>query len=154
MSFSIVLVEPEIPQNTGAVGRLCVGLGIPLHLVQPLGFTITKKAVQRSGLDYWDHLDLHIHASWDAFLENVSPASLTFMSTKGTRALYDVNFETGGCIVFGSESRGFPPEFYTQYADLLCRIPMPGEHARSLNLSNAVAVAAYEAQRQLSTNIV
>ena len=150
MSFSIVLVEPEIPHNTGAVGRICVGLGIPLHLVQPLGFKITRKAVQRSGLDYWDNLDLRIHASWPAFLESEAPASMTFMSTKGSRSLYDVQFDPGGYLVFGSESRGFPSEFYDDYSDQLYLIPMPGEHARSLNLSNAVAVAAYEAHRQLS----
>jgi len=151
MIFGIVLVEPEIPHNTGAVGRLCVGLGVPLHLIQPLGFTISKEAVQRSGLDYWDHLDLHLHKSWEAFLDSEAPAALHFMSTKGKRSLFECKFVAGGYLVFGSESRGFPPAFYETYAEQLCLIPMPGAHARSLNLANAVAVCAYEAYRQLSS---
>ena len=152
MTFSIVLVEPEIPHNTGAVGRLCVGLGLSLHLIQPLGFTISKEAVQRSGLDYWDHLDLHVHRCWTAFLEAEQPAALYFMSTKGSSSVYDCQFAQDGYLVFGSESRGFPPEFYEDNAERLFLIPMPGRHARSLNLSNAVAVAAYEAYRQISSS--
>jgi tRNA (cytidine/uridine-2'-O-)-methyltransferase len=149
-SFHIVLVKPEIPHNTGAIGRVCVGLGCPLHLIRPLGFRLTEQHLRRAGMDYWEHLDLSVHDSWEAFLEAVRPARLFFLSTRGERSLYDCAFRAGDALVFGSESRGLPEDFYARYADRLFRIPMPGEHARSINLANAASVAAYEAYRQLS----
>jgi tRNA (cytidine/uridine-2'-O-)-methyltransferase len=149
LPIHIVLVQPEIPHNTGAIGRLCVGLDCPLHLVRPLGFALTSAWVKRAGLDYWPHLDLRQHDNWEAFLRDVAPARLLFASTRGTRSLYDCRFAANDAIVFGNESSGLPEPFYTRYAADLFRIPMPGPHARSLNLANAVAVAGYEALRQL-----
>lgn len=149
-SINIVLVEPQIPHNTGAIGRLCVGLGAALHLVQPLGFAVSDRDLRRAGLDYWEHLDVTIHSDWDAFLAATNPASLCFASTRGTRDIYECKFPAGVFIVFGNETRGLPPDFYPRYADQLFRIPMPGEHARSINLANAASVAIYEAYRQQS----
>jgi tRNA (cytidine/uridine-2'-O-)-methyltransferase len=149
MDIAIVLLAPEIPQNTGAIGRLCVCLGIPLHLIEPLGFELDESRIRRAGLDYWPHLDLHVHANWDAYLQSATPGRLLFLSTKTERSLYSCQFAAGDHLVFGRESTGLPPEFYTHYAEQLFTIPMPGEHARSHNLSNSVSIAAYEAFRQL-----
>mgnify|MGYP001574163424 CR=1 FL=1 len=149
MPINIVLVEPEIPHNTGAIGRICVGLGARLHLVQPLGFSLSDESVRRCGLDYWEHVDYVLHRCWETFLEAEKPEQLFFASTKGTHDLYEFQFRPGVFIVFGSEHRGFPPEFYDSYKDSLYRIPMPGKNARSINLANAAAIAAYEAYRQM-----
>lgn len=149
-SFSVVLVRPEIPHNTGAIGRLCVGLGVPLHLIRPLGFQLDAQAVQRAGLDYWPHLDLHVHDTWEDYLSTARPQRLFFLSTHGERDLYSCAFASGDALVFGNESSGLPKDFYTRYRDDLFKIPMPGEHARSINLANAVSIAAYECYRQLS----
>ena len=149
--IQIVLLRPEIPHNTGAIGRLCVDLDCPLHLIRPLGFALTSSWVKRAGMDYWTHLDLHLHDNWDAYLETVRPTRLFFASTRGSRSLYDCTFAAGDVLVFGNESSGLPEEFYARYQEDLFRIPMPGPHARSLNLANAVSVAAYEALRQLAT---
>lgn len=145
----IVLVRPEIPHNTGAIGRVCVGLGCPLHLIRPLGFRLTERHLRRAGLDYWEHLDLSIHDTWEAFEASARPGRQFFLSTRGERPLYGCAFQPGDALVFGSESRGLPEGFYERYREQLVRIPMPGPHARSLNLANAVSVAAYEAYRQL-----
>ena len=128
--FSIVLLRPEIPHNTGAIGRLCVGLGVPLHLVRPLGFALDDRYVARAGLDYWPHLDVTLHDTWDEYLAAAKPKRLFFLSTH--------------------ESSGLPKDFYDRYKESLFKIPMPGEHARSINLANAVSIAAYECYRQLS----
>lgn len=146
--MNVVLVEPQIPHNTGAIGRLCVGLGARLHLIRPLGFIIDDRAIRRTGLDYWPHLDVHIHTNWDAFLETCQPKRLRFASTKGPKGLYDCRFGASDYLVFGNEGRGLPPDFYTRYNKDLFQIPMPGEHARSINLANAVAIVMYEAYRQ------
>ena len=145
----IVLVRPEIPHNTGAIGRLCVGLDCALHLVRPLGFHLSDPYVQRAGLDYWAHLRLSVHDSWQDFLASVTPPRLFFLSTRGTRPFYDCVFQPGDALVFGSEGKGLPPDFYEHYRDRLFTIPMPGCHARSINLANAVSVAAYEFYRQM-----
>ncbi len=150
MSFSIVLVRPEIPHNTGAIGRLCVGLGVPLHLIRPLGFHLDEKAIARAGLDYWSHLEVHLHDTWDAYLATVQPKRVFFLSTKGTQTLYDCAFADGDALVFGNESSGLPKDFYARYQAQLFKIPMPGAHARSINLANAVSIAAYECYRQLA----
>lgn len=148
-AFSIVLVRPEIPHNTGAIGRLCVGLGVPLHLIRPLGFRLDEKAIARAGLDYWPHLDVTIHDTWDDYLTSVRPKRLFFLSTKGENTLYDCAFEEGDALVFGNESSGLPKDFYARYREQLFKIPMPGTYARSINLANAVSIAAYECYRQL-----
>ncbi len=148
MSLNIVLVRPEIPHNTGAIGRLCVGLGARLHLIRPLGFVLSDQWVRRAGLDYWQHLDVTVHADWNTFLLAEHPAQLHFASTQGTSDLYTCIFPANAYLVFGNESSGLPPAFYTDYRDALFRIPMPGPQARSINLANAVAIVAYEAWRQ------
>ena len=136
--FSIVLLRPEIPHNTGAIGRLCVGLGVPLHLVRPLGFALDDRYVARAGLDYWPHLDVVLHDTWDEYLAAAKPKRLFFLSTHGEKSLYECRFSEGDALVFG------------RYKESLFKIPMPGEHARSINLANAVSIAAYECYRQLT----
>ena len=148
--FSIVLVRPEIPHNTGAIGRLCVGLGVPLHLIRPLGFHLDDQSVARAGLDYWPFLDLTVHDTWEDYLAAERPKRLFFLSTHGEKSLYASSFAPGDTLVFGCESAGLPKEFYERYRESLFRIPMPGEHARSINLANAVSIAAYECYRQLT----
>ena len=149
LPFSIVLLRPEIPHNTGAIGRLCVGLGVKLNLVRPLGFCLDDKSVARAGLDYWPHLEKAIHDTREDYLASERPRRLFFLSTRGMRSLYDCSFEPGDALVFGNEGHGLPADFYTRYEECLFRIPMPGEHARSINLANAVSIAAYECYRQL-----
>lgn len=148
-SFSIVLLRPEIPHNTGAIGRLCVGLGVKLNLVRPLGFRLDDKSVARAGLDYWPYLDLAIHDTWEEYLSSEKPRRVFFLSTHGEKSLYDIAFEPGDALVFGNEGHGLPTEFYSRYEDKLFKIPMPGPNARSINLANAVSIAAYECYRQL-----
>lgn len=147
--FSIVLLRPEIPHNTGAIGRLCVGLGVPLNLVRPLGFKLDDQSIARAGLDYWPHLDLRIHDTWEDYIAVERPSRFMMLSTRGKRSLYECSFKPGDALVFGNESSGMPPEFYNRFKDHLFKIPMPGEHARSINLANAVSIAAYECYRQL-----
>jgi tRNA (cytidine/uridine-2'-O-)-methyltransferase len=146
----IVLVEPEIPQNAGNIGRTCVALGARLHLVGKLGFSLDDAAVKRAGLDYWEHLRLTRHDTWDAF-EAARPAgaAMVFLSTKATRDFWDVELASPLYLVFGSESRGLPPSFYDRYRDRLARLPQRPE-ARSLNLAVAVGAAGYDAARRLS----
>jgi tRNA (cytidine/uridine-2'-O-)-methyltransferase len=147
--FSIVLLRPEIPHNTGAIGRLCVGLGVKLNLVRPLGFRLDDRAIERAGLDYWPHLELSIHDTWEDYLKSERPRRFFFLSTHGVKSLYDLQFEEGDALVFGNESSGLPKDFYSIYKDDLFKIPMPGPYARSINLANAVSIAAYECYRQL-----
>ena len=150
MNVSLVLVHPEIPHNTGAIGRVCVALDMRLHLIQPLGFDLRDRHLRRAGLDYWEHLDLTLHRSWEQFLETEQPSALCMVSSKGTRSCYEYHFKPGTHIVLGSESGGFPEPLYTTYAGQLVNIPMPGPHARCLNLATAAAIVAYEAFRQLA----
>jgi len=150
--LNIVLVCPEIPHNAGAVGRLCVCLGARLHFIRPLGFTLTERQLRRSGMDYWEHVDLTVHANWECYLQSEQPAQLIFASTRGERSYLDSRPHPGCALIFGNESGGLPEDFYTRYAANLYRIPMPGPHARSLNLSLTVAAFAYEAHRQLTTS--
>ena len=147
--LNAVLVRPEIPHNTGAIGRTCVALGCDLALVKPLGFALSDEYVRRAGLDYWQHLPLAVYDNWDDFLARARPGRMHFRSTKGGRSLYETDFGPGDTLVFGSESAGLPEPFYGRYRDSLVRIPMPGEHARSLNLANAASIALYEAYRQI-----
>jgi len=147
--FNIVLVAPEIPQNTGTIGRLCVCTDSQLHLVKPLGFSLDESRIRRAGLDYWPHLGLHVYEDWADFLQrNNHPERLTFLSTKAEKSLYETRFEPGDWLVFGNESSGLPPEFYERYVNDLFLIPMPGQHMRSHNLANAVSIGLYEALRQ------
>jgi tRNA (cytidine/uridine-2'-O-)-methyltransferase len=149
-SIHIVLIEPEIPGNTGNIGRTCIGIGAVLHLVGKLGFSLADKDLKRAGLDYWHKINLKLHPTWEQFLSEVpSEESLCFFSTHGTSPYWNKEFKDPVYLVFGSESRGFPPPFYEKYKDRLLRIPVEGS-IRSLNLSTAVGVAAFEAVRQLS----
>lgn len=151
ISLHVVLVHPEIPHNTGAIGRLCVGLDCALHLIRPLGFRLSAEAIRRAGLDYWPHLNLTVHDTWDAYLAAARPTRLFFASTHGERTLYACAFQAGDHLIFGNEGHGLPTPFYTRYANDLFRIPMPGPHARSINLANAAAIVLYEAYRQIGS---
>ena len=146
--FNIVLVAPEIPQNTGTIGRLAVSTGSILHLIDPLGFSLDEKHLRRAGMDYWNHLHLCRYPYWEKFIELNPDAVLHFFSTHGSTSYYDVEYSPGDYLVFGRESAGLPPELYERYADRLRIIPMPGEFNRSLNLANSVSIALYEAMRQ------
>ena len=145
--FHIVLLEPEIPANTGNIGRTCVATGCALHLIEPLGFILTQRNLRRAGMDYWHELEVHRYADYGDFLEKNPDASLYFATTKGQHLYTEVSYEPGSYLVFGKESAGIPEEILLQHPDRCVRIPMLGE-TRSLNLSNSVAVLLYEALRQ------
>jgi tRNA (cytidine/uridine-2'-O-)-methyltransferase len=147
--FHIVLIEPEIPWNTGNIGRTCLGAGAELHLVGRLGFHLDNKEVQRAGLDYWERVVLHRHETWEKFLETLPPkAALFFFSTKGKMVFWDAEFPREAYLVFGKETAGFPKKFYETYKDRMYRIPQKDESIRSLNLSTSVGIVLYEAVRQ------
>ena len=148
--FNIVLVEPEIPPNTGNVIRLAANTGCRLHLIEPLGFSMDDKHMRRAGLDYHEYAELKRHASWQAFLaqENPDTSRLFAMTTRGSRNLFGVTFRPGDWLVFGSETKGLDAALRDSFAsDQRLRLPMQAEQ-RSLNLSNAVAVTVFEAWRQ------
>jgi tRNA (cytidine/uridine-2'-O-)-methyltransferase len=151
MKLNIVLVEPEIPQNTGNIARTCAALGAKLHLVYPLGFSISEKQLKRAGLDYWDKLEIEEHTSFKEFLEKYKPEenNMFFVTTKGKKVYSDVDFSQMDEVfaLFGKETKGLPEEVLQKYLDKTIRIPMR-EHLRSLNLSNSVAIVAYDIYRQ------
>jgi len=145
----IVLFEPEIPPNTGNIIRLAANTGCQLHLIEPLGFKLDEKSVNRAGLDYREAQDLRLHKSWEHFLSDEQPARIFALSTKGTRCHSDAQFQSGDYLLFGPETRGLPASIRESLpADQILRIPMAA-NSRSMNLSNAVAVMVYEAWRQL-----
>jgi tRNA (cytidine/uridine-2'-O-)-methyltransferase len=148
MNLRIVLIEPEIPPNTGNVIRLAANTGCELHLVGPLGFSMDDKLLRRAGLDYHEFADVVRHASWSAWWDQVAVGRIWAFSTRGTQRLHSIEFARGDWLVFGGESTGLPPALRERLRpDQLVRLPMrPAQ--RSLNLSNAVAVAVYEAWRQ------
>ena len=145
--LNIVLVEPEIPPNTGNVARLCAATGATLHLIKPLGFSIDDKHLKRAGLDYWHLLDIFVYENYEDFEEKNSLGPRYLATTKGGRAYTDITFEPGGYLLFGKETKGLAPQILARYPDTTFRLPMRSE-ARSLNLSNSVAVVVYEALRQ------
>jgi len=145
--MNIVLHQPEIPANTGNIGRTCVATGTSLHLIEPLGFRIDEKSVKRAGMDYWDKLDLHTYANYEDFLSKNPNARVYMATTKAKKKYTDVSFGPDDFIMFGKESAGIPEEILVDNEDLCIRIPML-EDIRSLNLSNSVAIALYEALRQ------
>jgi len=151
--FNIVLVSPEIPQNTGTIGRLCVCTDARLHLIKPLGFQLDEAHLRRAGLDYWPYLDWAVYEDWETFLAEAKPARMIFCSTKTTRRVYQLQFRPGDWLVFGNEGHGLPADFYHRYQEQLFTIPMPGIHARSHNLANAVSIALYEGLRQSKFSI-
>lgn len=149
MAFHIVLVEPEIPPNTGNIARTCAATGTELHLVKPLGFNIDDKAVRRAGLDYWKHLTLHIYDGLNDFLEKNSDREMFFISTLGSKFYTDVEYKDECMLVFGRETLGLDRKLLNENKDRTIRIPMVGnEDLRSLNLSNSAAILLYEALRQ------
>ena len=147
--FNIVLHEPEIPPNTGNIARTCVGTGCQLHLIEPLGFDLSEKSLRRAGLDYWQHLQWQKHSHWQNWWKTVLDTNRVFLfTTKTDRVLYDVSFQEGDHLVFGSETRGLPQTRLEEFPLQTVTLPMTS-NIRSLNLSNAVAVAIYEAMRQV-----
>jgi tRNA (cytidine/uridine-2'-O-)-methyltransferase len=146
--FHVVLHEPEIPNNTGNIGRTCVAAGCSLDLIKPLGFDVSEKACRRAGLDYWPRLGVREHESWDAYLASRRPKRLWLLTTKTTRSVFDAKFERGDALVFGKETRGLPDEILQAYPDNTLTLPMI-EGERSLNLATAVCATVYEGLRQL-----
>ena len=151
MKINIVMVEPEIPQNTGNIARTCAATGGKLHLVEPLGFEITDKTLKRAGLDYWDKLDIEKHSSLEEFLKKYKPEenNMYFVTTKGQTCYSDVEYEKFDevFLLFGKETKGLPEDILQKYIDKTIRIPMR-ETLRSLNLSNSVAIVVYDVLRQ------
>ncbi len=146
--IKIALLHPDIPQNTGNIGRLCVGLEAELHLIRPMGFVIDDKKVKRAGLDYWQHVQLTIHDSFEEFLAKF-PGSRKFFLTTKTKTLYtEMRYQKGDFLILGAESRGIPEEILKQFCPDTITIPQFGP-VRSLNVSNAAAIVAYEAVRQI-----
>ncbi len=143
----IVLHEPEIPANTGNIGRTCVATGTSLHLIEPLGFHLDEKSVKRAGMDYWPKLDLHRYMNYQTFLTENPGAKIWMATTKAKRSYSDVTFGPDDFIMFGKESAGIPEEILVDHEETCIRIPML-EDIRSLNLSNSVAIVLYEALRQ------
>ena len=146
-ALNIILHEPEIPGNTGNIGRTCVATGTRLHLIEPLGFQLNDKTVKRAGMDYWDQLDVTRYDDWNDFLERNPGAKIYYATTKGKHVYSDVSFEPDCFIMFGKESAGIPEKILVEHPEECIRIPMIGE-TRSLNLSNSVAIVLYEALRQ------
>ena len=144
--LNVVLYEPEIPQNTGNIARLCACTGASLYLVGKLGFSLSSKYTKRAGLDYWDSVDLHKVASMDELYNQFPNAKFYYLTTKSKKLYTDIKFEDGDFLVFGPETRGLPNEYITQ--DTAITLPMK-EGQRSLNLSNSVAIAVYEVIRQI-----
>ncbi len=145
----VVLLEPEIPPNTGSIARLCAATLSPLHLIEPLGFKIDDKHLKRAGLDYWEFVDLRVHPSWEEFLHQSGAKNLRYFSKRATRSYTQARYQKDDYLVFGPETRGLPQELLDSNQERSYRIPMMGEGVRSLNLSNAVSIVLYEGLRQL-----
>ena len=150
MGLNIALIEPEIPNNTGNIGRLSLASGSTLHLVKPFGFVLSDSRVKRAGLDYWQHVDLEIYESVEEFFSTRSDKKMAFLSSHGTKSIYDIPFEEDMYLVFGKESVGLSEEITKANSEKLYQIPIHSDHIRSLNLANAVSVVVYEGLRQLS----
>lgn len=146
--FNIVLFEPEIPHNAGAAGRLALATGSSLHLVKPLGFSLEDKYVKRTGLDYWQDVDLHVWENFQELKEAMRGKNFWFLSTKAKRSPWEVAFAPGDCLVFGRETKGLPEDLVESAGENALKIPMQPGGTRSLNLSTAVAIVLYEAVRQ------
>lgn len=149
--LNVVLMEPEIPPNTGNIARSCAATATRLHLVHPLGFDISDKQLKRAGLDYWPHVDLHEHPSLEACLQDAGQAQIWYFSKKATRLIYDVCFQPGDYLVFGPETRGLPEDLLHAVGGQALKIPMQTQAVRSLNLGTSVGIALYEALRQCGT---
>ena len=146
--FHVVLVAPEIPQNTGNIGRICSCTGCHLHLVKPISFALDDRHVRRSGMDYWRNIEYRIHENWQDFLDRNPDAVLYFFSTKAEKTYWDCPYEKNSFLVFGSESKGLDPAMYEKYQDKLFTIPMTGKFHRSLNLACSTGIVLYEGLRR------
>jgi len=149
MPLNIVLFEPEIPNNTGNIGRLALASGSNLHLVKPFGFEINDARLKRAGLDYWQHLNLHYYENIEAFFKKNKDANMVFLSSHGKQKHWDISFEDNLFLVFGKESVGLPKSIVENYPDKLYKIPIYNQEVRSLNLANAVGIVVYEGLRQI-----
>lgn len=149
MSLNVVLLNPEIPTNTGNIGRLCLATGSKLHLIKPLGFEITDSRLKRAGLDYWQHLEVVYYANFDDFIAKNPNGKLHFFSSHEINSVWDINFNRNDFLIFGKESVGLPKSITDLYKDNCYKIPMYSSKIRSLNLANAVSIAVYEGLRQL-----
>jgi len=146
--FHVALFEPEIPPNTGNIARLCAATFASLHIVGVTGFRMDERTLRRSGLDYWEHVDLHRHIDLDALYAALPQSRFVYLTTKASRSYYDFVFENGDCLVFGPETRGLPEELLTAHADHCLTIPMQNPNVRSLNLATSVGIVLSEAIRQ------
>ncbi len=149
MAFNIVLIEPEIPNNTGNIGRLALATGSHLHLVKPFGFELDDKRLKRAGLDYWQHLSLSIYESAEIFFNTHKGKNMVFFSSHAEKNHWSIDYEDELFLVFGKESVGLPKSLLLEKKDCLYKIPLYSEHIRSLNLANAVGIVAYEGLRQM-----
>ncbi len=149
MPLNIVLIEPEIPNNTGNIGRLALATGSCLHLVKPFGFEIDDKRLKRAGLDYWQHLEVIYYDNIDEFFKKNNDAQLVFLSSHGTQSHWDISYTENMFLVFGKESVGLPKSLIEKHNDQFFKIPLYSKHIRSLNLANAVSIIIYEGLRQL-----
>ena len=145
--LNVVLLEPEIPQNTGNISRTCAATGISLHMIEPFGFEITDAKLKRAGLDYWQYLDVHYYKNIEEFYEKNEGGNFYYFSTKAPKCYTEVSYPENSYLIFGKESAGIPEEILKNNLDKCVRIPMLS-HIRSLNLSNSVAIAVYEMLRQ------
>jgi tRNA (cytidine/uridine-2'-O-)-methyltransferase len=141
-SIAVALYEPEIPLNVGSIARTCACTGVPLHLVGRLGFRVDDREAKRAGLDYWEHVESHVHRTWDEFVADMNGRNMWFFSTKGEIHYHEIRYQTGDVLVFGSEGKGLPDELLKEHSNNVLTIPMI-DGRRSLNLSNAVAVVTY-----------
>lgn len=150
--FKIVLFEPEIPGNTGSIGRICVALGIDLILIKPYGFDLSEKAVRRAGLDYWKHVTITEYNNFNDFLQGESPKleQLLFFENNMDQDFYDAPYSENCYLIFGAETKGLPQSIYEEYRKNMYHLPMYSEHIRSLNLSNTATTVAYECLRCLN----
>lgn len=148
MPYNIVLIEPEIPTNTGNIGRLTLASGAHLHLVKPLGFEIDDKRVKRAGLDYWQHVPLTVYENTEAFFSAHQDKSMAFFSSHGTKPYWSIDYQDNLFLIFGKESVGLSKAIIEKYQDQLYQIPLYSPHIRSLNLANAVSIAVYEGIRR------
>lgn len=150
--LQVVLMEPEIPPNTGNVGRQCFSTGSALHLIEPLGFSIDERQVRRAGLDYWKDVDLHVHASFEDMLASklIDPSRMFFFSTRSDKPYWDIPIQPGDALIFGKESLGLPQSLLDQYPEQIYHIPLLPGSVRSLNLSNAVAIALFDGYRRIA----
>ncbi|NND89020.1 MAG: tRNA (cytidine(34)-2'-O)-methyltransferase [Flavobacteriaceae bacterium] len=149
MPLNVVLIEPEIPNNTGNIGRLCLATGAILHLVKPFGFEITDSRLKRAGLDYWQHLEVRYYDSTVDFFQQHSQAPLAFLSSHGKRSYTEIPYTDGLFLVFGKESVGLSKEILKQNASSTFHIPIHSDHVRSLNIANAVAIVVYDGLKAL-----